>query len=57
VVEPVIPLEVAVMIVGPVVEAAVTRPCEPELLLMFAIPVSDEAQVTDVVIFRLLLFE
>jgi hypothetical protein len=51
------PLEVALMTVEPVVEVAVTSPCEPEILLMSAIPVSDEAQVTDVVIFRLLLFE
>ena len=57
IVGPVMPLEVAVMTVEPAVEVAVTSPCEPEILLMSAIPVSDEAQVTDVVIFRLLLFE
>jgi hypothetical protein len=51
------PTEVAVMTVEPVVEVAVTSPCEPGELLMPAIPVSDEAQVTDVVIFRLLLLE
>jgi hypothetical protein len=53
VVDPVMPPDVAVIMVVPVVEDAVTRPCE----LMFATPVSDEAQVTDVVISNILLFE
>ena len=54
---PVMPLETAEMMVVPVVEVAVTSPLEPATSLMFAIPVSDELQVTDVVIYRLLLFE
>lgn len=57
VVEPLMPPDVAVMKVDPVVEAAVTRPCKPGTLLMVAIPLSDESQLTDVVIYRLLLFE
>jgi hypothetical protein len=54
---PVMPLETAVMMVVPVVVVAVTRPLVPATLLMSAIPVSDEFQVTDVVIYALLLFE
>ena len=57
VVDPVMFPVVAVIMVVPVAEAAVTRPCEPVALLMSAMPISDEAQVTDVVIFCLLLFE
>jgi hypothetical protein len=58
VVEPVIPPEVAVIMVEPVVEAdAVTRPCEPGELLMVAIPVSLESQATEEVIYNLLLLE
>ncbi len=51
------PPKVAVTTVEPVVEVAVTSPCEPAVLLMSAIPVSDEAQVTEVVIFRMVLLE
>jgi hypothetical protein len=56
VVDPVMLSEVAVIMVEPLVEvAAVTRPCEPMALLIVAIPVDDESQVTDAVRFRLLL--
>jgi len=52
------PLEVAVIRTVPTVEAAaVTKPCEPGELLMVAIVLSDESQMTDEVIFCLLLFE
>jgi hypothetical protein len=54
-VDPVILPVVAVMMVEPMVMVAVANPCEPEVLLMVAIPVSDESQVTDAVRFRLLL--
>ena len=57
VVDPVILPVAAVIMVVPVVDVAIARPCEPGALLTFAIPVSDEPQVTDVVIFRVLLFE
>lgn len=57
VVDPLIPPEVAVMMVEPVVVVAVTRPCVPAVLPISAIPGSDEVQVTDDVIFTLLLFE
>ena len=51
VVVPVIPLEIALMTVGPIVMVAVASPC----VLIVAIPGSDESQVTDAVRFRLLL--
>ncbi len=43
------------MTVEPVVVAAVISPCEPGMLLIVAIPGSEESQVTDAVTFRLLL--
>lgn len=54
---PVMPLKTTVMIVVPVVVAAVTSPLEPAALLMSAIPASDELQFTDVVIYCFMLFE
>ena len=57
VVDPVMPPEEAVMMVVPVVALARTEPCEPAALLMVATPGFDESQVTDDVIFRVLLFE
>ena len=59
VVDPVTLPEVALIMVEPELMAgvAVASPCEPNVLLMDAIPASDESQTTDVVRFRLLLFE
>jgi hypothetical protein len=51
VVVPVMPSEIALMTVGPMFIDAVASPC----VLMFAIPGTDESQVTDAVTFRLLL--
>lgn len=55
VVVPVIPPETALMTVGPMFMVAVASPCEPGVLLIDAIPGTDESQVTDAVTFRLLL--
>ena len=53
---PVMPSATALMTVEPeVMVAAVASPCEPGVLLIVAIPATDEPQVTDVVTFRLLL--
>ncbi len=49
VVVPVIPPETALMTVEPVMVIAVTSPCEPGVLLIVAIPGTDEFQVTDAV--------
>jgi hypothetical protein len=57
VVDPVMLPETAEIMVEPVIDIAVTRPGELEGSLKSAIPVSDEAQVADFVIFSLLLFE
>ena len=57
VVDPVMIPEVAVMVVEPMFKVAVASPCEPDPLLMFAIPVSDELQVTLNVRFRGMLSE
>jgi hypothetical protein len=58
VVDPVMPLEVAVITAVPMTAAAaVTRPCKPGELLMVAIPMSDESQTTVEVIFSLLPLE
>jgi len=51
VVVPVIPSEIALITVGPMFMVVVASP----VLLMVAIPVSDESQVTDAVTFLLLL--
>jgi hypothetical protein len=54
-VDPVMLPEAAVMMVEPMVMVAVANPCEPGILLIVAIPITDESQVTDAVRFRLLL--
>jgi hypothetical protein len=57
IVDPVIPLEVAEIVVVPVFVAAVTRPGESGELPMVAIPASDDSQTTVEVIFCLLPLE
>lgn len=52
---PVIPPEIALMTVGPMFMVAVASPCEPSMLLIVAIPGSEEFQVTDAVTLRLVL--
>jgi len=49
--------EDAVMVVDPIDIRDVATPCEPGVLLMVAIVSSDEVQITDVVMSRLVLLE
>jgi hypothetical protein len=55
--DPLTPPKVAVMVVEPTAAVAVASPFDPGVLLMVAIPVSVEAQVTDDVNFCLPLLE
>ncbi len=57
VVDPDMDPEVAVMVVEPIAVVVVARPCEPEALLIVAIPGVDDPQLTSDVKFSLTLFE
>ncbi len=56
-VDPDTPPKVAVIVAGPLFKVVVANPFEPCVLLIVAIPVSDESQVADVVRLSLVLFE